>query len=376
MVTALLISWRSRGLTAGLLAVAVLATVMMLSHGYGAWMQFDGRALSFALGLVLVLHLELGRIGNHRSAQRPQSQGGIATFSLLAVSVGFLSLVWSVNVGETAAALLAVISLLLIARSALLLGSEVALHTLSIVAATVIAASIALAVLNPALAFEQSRLRGVFDNANEFAAFSVLASCLLVGRVKRSHVRIALEVALGVMVVATGSRAALASFIVGLVVYEFGRSGRLTPQRITGILAFFGLLLILGAFAGDLFEAAATSNVRVARLNNSRDDEWRSSLAIIEQMLPWGAGYSALPQNPFSSYLKVLGEFGWTGALIMAAFVILALKTGAKGPPTLRSLVAAGASNAVFESWLFTAGSGIAVYFWVTWVALCIKEES
>lgn len=354
------------GLAQAILATSVLTSLLMLSNGYGEWLPVDGRAFSLLGALILTLHVLLSHVhwpgqapGPHTSSQSTRLVGWLAaSFAISAL--------WSLQLYETLSALLAVLCLLLLVYVTRRLPGEECLRTLRTLVATVVITNLVCGIGIPSLGVENNRMRGFFDNANELAAFTVIAAALLMSPGERARWIIFWGALTGTTILLTGSRGAILAFLIlALISIHLRSSGRgyekaikLTAIGVVGITAL--------SQAPRIFANLQTLGFQAARTNNSREAEWSYALESIGGLMPLGSGYSALSLNPFNSYMKIVGELGLLGLVLCVAFLAVALSMARSRLRWATPMIVAAAVSALFESWLFTMGSGIALLFWLS----------
>lgn len=197
----------------------------------------------------------------------------------------------------------------------------------------------------------------------------------------------AIPILLITQLLAAGSRGGILAGVAGVLTLEF-RRGRLRERTVR-----------LGAIAG-----AVTAGVLVApqllaerlilgeRLSSieTRTNLWGLAPALWRQRPVAGAGFGVTERvlaekastigfesevNFHNSYLNLLIDLGVLGVVVLAAVMLTTLWRSRGHLPQLSGVVAAGLTSAIFESWMFAAGSGLAIYFWLS-VAVCLRPPS
>lgn len=219
---------------------------------------------------------------------------------------------------------------------------------------------------------------GSFVNRHNFAAIIEMTIALplaliFTGAVDKDK-RLLYWVAVALMATAlllSGSRGGLVALLAGLVFLAI-----LTIRQVGRSHAFLSVALaaalVLIALAGAVFVGGDTSLTRFSEsaagddISASRTYIWGTSLKIISEHLPLGAGLGAFPQaytrfdtsggaqrveQAHNDYLQVLADAGVIGVVLGAIFVFMLFREGmrnVKGQNKFRRGVAVGAFTGCF----------------------------
>jgi len=363
---------RAVAVAAALVALVVLAhlpaeaTLVFVLAGYAAPLTWIAPALlgdTRPLATLFLLPLLLRAIGRRERARVDLVVLGTGALGFAALT----SLTWSSAPAETVNAALA---LMTCAALFFLVGPQLdaarVVRLLRFAGASIVVASLLLAALP--MGQLAGRIRGIFGNPNSLATLVVLVlPFLLVGRWRWFGFAALL------LVVLSGSRAGAAACLIEIVVLlaTTGRASMLRRVLLAGLIMgtiWLGLSALHAPATTPLPGAPAQSpDASVLRLEDSRSGQWQTALAVWRSAPAVGIGAGASQSDPASSYLKLLMELGLVGLLAATPLLARLARTFVRGDRLITALAAGAAVNALFESWLFTAGS---FYFLVFWLAL------
>jgi hypothetical protein len=276
--------------------------------------------------------------------------------------LGLTSLLWSVNpaatTGRTTGLFAAAVLSATVARTVTL---DDLTRALSVLGWLIVAVCIAAWYVMPSVAIEQARLRGVFENANGFAAFLAVVAPVLLLRLRRMRWPAGLVLALACM--ATGSRAGCIALGAVLLIFAMAARGSTTRVlciALTGTAAGWLVLqaLKIGFFVDPL--------IPLFRNTDSRSEAWAYGLGYFHAKPYLGAGMGALPSGKIGGFVpESLATVGTIGTVLVGVLLIALLMQAARGQAMFMALVLGGLLDAFFEPWLFVGGSMTCVLFWV-----------
>lgn len=207
--------------------------------------------------------------------------------------------------------------------------------------------SILVVLLDPTVAFEGGRLRGIVENANGLGTLAAFAALIAAGWTRHAQYTVPVFM---VIIIASGSRGGMLAAIVGLVLLSMtSERGRASA----GVKLFFityvaaALLVYWYLFRPDLV---------VLRVDDSRSGVWLDLLPYIASYWPLGSGLATLEIFSTNSFLKAGVELGLLG-LVLAVSYLIVLCFVAWGDMRLVGIWAAGLVTALVESWLLAGGS-------------------
>lgn len=234
------------------------------------------------------------------------------------------------------------------------------------------------------------RAAGLHANANTYAFMCVLAYGLdlgLRGRLPRPVALTSLPIlVLGVGV--SGSRGALLGVLIAPAYLLLRRRSRERAARVGAALLLGGALLVAFPVAGPLdIRAVYERTFGQEELDLSgRQDAWDNMLRLSVERPVFGHGLRTTTLligdrqgrpdfettlGGHSSYLTVLVESGWVGALLLFGSVIIALLSPVPRSPDERAVwiaasgvVIAGAGHMIGESFVLGVGSPFPIVFW------------
>lgn len=237
------------------------------------------------------------------------------------------------------------------------------------------------------------RLRGVFVNPNTLGLLAMQAFFVLVYWWQMERERLGGKILLGALVgivvalVASGSRASMAGFLIGLLVFVWGTS-RFERRRFSVIwsvgLILGSAFLIVGfflpEFSGGILRAETASRTVLweRALQLSRESPYigvgfGGSDGIFAQDAAYLREMGIYVAGPHSSLGRLLVDLGWVGVAVATAAFFVLVRRAWKFLPRfqdsrlgllLLAAVAGSLVNAFFESWLFGFGSASTVPFW------------
>ncbi|GIF03802.1 O-antigen ligase family protein [Actinoplanes siamensis] len=319
---------------------------------------FDPRALvPPVIAAVAIRALRRRRHPADRRTPAPALHLALPLVALLALA----SLWWSVNPAGT---VFRAVGLLAVAALCTATARTVDIAALTRVLAAfgwaLVGACVAARLLVPAVAIEQHRLRGVFENANGLAAFLVVVTPLLLVRLRR--LRWPAAALLAAVCVATGSRAGCTAL--GLELLVLAMAARPAKTRIAGLVVTSagGLwLLVWGLRTGFFLD----SPILLLRDTDSRSEQWAYGLSIFHAH-PWtGVGMGSLPPGDIAGFVpEALATVGLAGAAILAVPVLVLAVLAARAQAMFMALVVGAVTDVFFEPWLFSGGSMVCLLFW------------
>ncbi len=243
------------------------------------------------------------------------------------------------------------------------------------------------------------RATGVTTNANTLGIYSNVALLsafyLLTNKKEKKGTwfYIFIIVSAAVTAVLSGSRTALVTLLINIVIVSFLKIKTLLGR--IGFVLFVGTFGIL-LFTGTLGDFGLPALAKLLSGDVTRDELWGLGIDVWKKFPIFGCGYSVsssynnLPGSKgydfHNSFLTILAEIGVWGSLILGVSVFFVLKgtlmqKGEKGKISilqiaflmiLELLIAAWS-----ESFLFAVGSTEACTFWIllAWIIVYKKKE-
>ncbi len=244
------------------------------------------------------------------------------------------------------------------------------------------------------------RLTGYFSNPNELGRVGMFAFFLSLGL--RSEVRgwqrlivTFASVTAIVSVLLSGSRASLLGIVAGIAAVVFftkrsGSTNRMIFAVTVAILVIITLTIIAFPKVISYFDHGGDSG---------RLEIWDNTVAYSMQSPILGFGFSATSNayldfvraqgldatmGGHNSYLVLFSGLGIIGVIITAlgftkiisqSITMLRQSSSAFLINGLFAPLIGGLTNAIFESWLFSFGNGVAVFFWLNVVILCMYVQ-
>lgn len=243
-------------------------------------------------------------------------------------------------------------------------GSSVARVCPSVFGA-LMAVSLGMGLLMPAVAFRQERLRAFMVNPNTLGAYAFLAFMIAVVLVHNGVVSGLLAFVSLAVIWWSGSRASALGALAGLLILAasgMSRSRRLIAT-IGAVIIGLSVLTDVALFDGALFREA-----------NTRDASWNEALRVLDSAPLVGWGIAQETVEVASSPLRALvhgGAVGLFGVLVMyGALVIATLRV--RGP--LVALTVAGIVHSLAEGWFLSAVSPMLLVYLAVWIAF--RHES
>ncbi|MCC6498506.1 MAG: O-antigen ligase family protein [Propionibacteriaceae bacterium] len=232
----------------------------------------------------------------------------------------------------------------------------------------VVAGSLISIVVDPSVAIEQGRVRGLLENANTlgFVAGVLVVASVGVGIRGLSTI---VPVALGFSaLLLSGSRGGMLFLGIALLGFAFSR---IRPAR---------WILILGGVAALLLSLAAPrglSNFDLFRGGNSRLGTWEVFLRVLEAS-PWlGLGIEDGIRLPVAgSWAGALvwgGLLGVVGITVSAVAVLLPRRESDR---RARSLMAAALAYSLVESWMLSLSGTTTLIIFLVWIGLSERQAS
>lgn len=219
---------------------------------------------------------------------------------------------------------------------------------------------------------------GSFVNRHDFAALmnmvvSIPLGLIFAGAVPRDKrllyvVSIAL---IGTAVLLSGSRGGLVSLVAAILIVLI-LTTRSQGRKTLFVRAGLSLLLLIAAVGGAVFVGGDTSLTRfsdaasASNISSSRFEIWATTLKLISDHMPLGAGLGAYAQaytrydtmsglerieQAHNDYLQIAADAGIVGVLIGGLFLFWFFREGARnsfGGNTLRRGIAVGAFAGCF----------------------------
>lgn len=223
------------------------------------------------------------------------------------------------------------------------------------------------------------RYAGIFTNPNAMGVatallFPVALQEAFVARTRRGRVFFAtIAAVLAGEATAAGSRGGLLAVAAAYLVIGWAH---VRPDRSLWRVVAFLLpvaLAVVGAFT--------VADPHRFSTENSRDRLWGvfpevyarhpvlgtgfGTTQVVLAPLSYETGYvDERGVNFHNSYLNLLTDIGALGAACFAGLVAVAWRRRKKAEGAMAAIVVAGLVSAVFESWMFSVGSGFAFVFW------------
>jgi len=207
------------------------------------------------------------------------------------------------------------------------------------------------------------RARGMLSNANGLGIFCAMSlPTLLTYRKSLRWLGCAGALAL---LVATNSRAGTLAAVVGLGVFAF----RSAAGWVRFVIATATVCVL--PFVSDLLDVMGSDapTTGLLRTNDSRSQLWALTLDTFQAHPVTGIGLGALDIVGGNSYLKMLAELGFLGAAL-GIVLVAAYVSAVKASTTVTAFLFTGLTSAVFESWLFAAGS---LFCFLTFI-MCVQD--
>lgn len=235
-----------------------------------------------------------------------------------------------------------------------------------------------------------SRYAGLFANPNTLGVAAALLFPFALERALNSRigwVRVANGLVAALLV---GQAAAAASrggilAIMAAYVYLGGSHFRKSRSRTRFVVLMLPAVLAV---------AASLTVVDPQRLSlvNSRTSLWGLFPQVFWERPIFGHGFGTtqIALAPFSSitgyydprgvdfhnsYFNLLSDLGIFGGIILALFIFRAIQRRRLTQPALTSVALAGLTSAIFESWLFSVGSGVSFVFWFAVVGMAVGNH-
>jgi hypothetical protein len=296
--------------------------------------------------------------------------------ALLAVTcLAAISALWSVDASSTVQSsleLLYLVVIIIVLRATV--TETILLRSLSYTLAFV--CLISLLTLSTDFALEQGRLRGVTDNANTLGAISAFAivfsyrparvetfQSAQFRAVRYSTVAIALFT-----LALTGSRASAVALVVSvpfLAMTHAAPKTRLVRGAVYSLVVLVGAVLAWSAAFETAGLAVNPHGSILIRADNTRAEVWAEAYAQFLASPFVGNGWSS-EQLLGSSYLQLLRDVGILGVIIALSLFARAITITPYPTTWYTAVLASGATNCFFESWLFAGGSFFALAFWLS----------
>lgn len=319
---------------------------------------FDARLLAVPSLLGLVLQADRSQLSGQISPTLRRVFSRLLPIGLFALG----SILWSSDPTRTIQYAIAFLAVMLLYWSLRFADPQrIQALIINFVGITMIV-SLALLPLS-SMGFLAGRARGIFANPNGLALFVALAYPWL--HSKRQW-RLPITVTCITLGYLSGSRAGLAALILEVLILHIPARG--VRKRLVFAIPLLASILYLGLQASSEQYAASqasASGASILRPTNSRGATWYAAFEVWRTSPAFGIGAGALPIEAGDSYLKLLAETGVIGAGIGLFSLWGAIAPAIRQSRYTAALAAGALADALFESWLFTAGS---VYFVLLWL--------
>ncbi|MGI9606281.1 MAG: O-antigen ligase family protein [Acidimicrobiales bacterium] len=224
--------------------------------------------------------------------------------------------------------------------------------------------------------FISDRYRGAFSSPNAFGILVAIATPIAANRSRFAVVYWAISF---VMVISSGSRGALLSLSVALVVLL------VRHRRFAQLAAAAAVVLLVLATGVVRTQATHEQTFGV----NTRELIWTEVFDASLDAPLVGHGFGAADGFPFSaetqrwagvspqthsSWLDAFYEQGAPGLAIFGLALGMGLLAAHRAGPVWVATLVAGLVSATFESWLFAIGGGIGSLFWLVFGAATLPS--
>lgn len=281
------------------------------------------------------------------------------------------------------------------------------LHLITFVMAAAILYSLHLAPqqeLASSYSQDPERLYGIFNNPNTLGILCMQLIFVLIYLYQKRKDEVlgkfifGVMIAVGIALVASGSRASGLGFVIGLIVFTW-RSSRIGRRPfstvLTMILALMSIFLLAGYFLPEYFGSLFRTGTA------GRPFLWQRAWELYREGPFLGTGFgngqiifAADPAylrtigiyapDPHSSFMLLLLELGFVGIVLAAIGFVVSLRRAFKfhqyfEDPELGSILSAiiigSLVNSFFETWLFNFGNSATVPFWFFLAMLCQQAD-
>ena len=205
------------------------------------------------------------------------------------------------------------------------------------------------------------RFQGLIANPNGLAILVVLAVPLL--SIVHPRWRFLFLAVGAVVIFETGSRGAALGLLAVAIILALPLRHR--GLRSASLAAIGAAAFLVGRDIAEYVTTQPSSGQGVLRTEHTRQENWTATIEILKGDPLLGAGNGSLPTETGSSYLQLFAENGLVGG-VLGLMAIVALLTSVRGAPaSVVALVVGPLVGAIFEGWLFVAGSLYCVVFWL-----------
>jgi hypothetical protein len=255
------------------------------------------------------------------------------------------------------------IMLLIVVRVLTSDGGAAIARVAPLIFGSVLALSAGTGFLFPSVGIAGGRLRGVFNNANLLAFYSLLALVAGVLLVRRGLVSLTLSALSVVLIYWTGSRATAIAAVCLVVLLALFGSRR--ARWIVGAL----VCVVLSALVGII----ETSGSLIVRAWGSRD------ASVGEAMRAWsidpllGLGFGGPIVEVASTPLRALAEGGLVALAGVVIMYVVLLREAFRRNAVLSALCIAAVIHSFGEAWLLSSIGPMMLVFTATWIAVSFR---
>ncbi|MBM9433410.1 hypothetical protein [Flaviflexus equikiangi] len=217
-------------------------------------------------------------------------------------------------------------------------------------------------IYDPISSLENSRFRGVMENANTFGFICALTCYVLLTRRRLTALDGLTLLALFALLFWSGSRASLIFLLLSIIALLFIRERRMGAS-LTILALIFGAAYLLAN--GSVLDA------EILRPVNTRSDGWGLAGDILSEHPLFGVGVAVGESIPIAgTWASAAAWGGWIaviGVTIAACFFLISsLRFGGLATGFAVSVL----GYAVFESWMLSLSGPTALLVIAIWVAL------
>lgn len=337
----------------GVIAIAGASSVFVAEGVTGLVLRAVG------IGLIVVSTLGHDKV-------RPRVRGPANWQLLFLIPLGTFIYAATLPHGQTEDALsygLALVLLGVLLYSLPRLPGETLWLGVSIALLLLLGASLVYGLLEPNLALEGGRLRGLLENANTLGFIAFAATALAVLGNGHKPLRMVMLGVAAASLVWTGSRASLLAV---LLVFAFWL---LTRNWVAGAFA----LLFAWVVSGPVLNAVAQMNPQIGLLlrdNNSRVGSWDTAIADWQTSPTFGVGLAQETSIIASSQLRALAQGGAVGLLAICVMCVAILLVSLATTRGGAIFAFAAVCHSLFEGWLLSPVAPLLLIFFLGWCAL------
>jgi O-antigen ligase len=251
---------------------------------------------------------------------------------------------------------------------------------------------------------DRERLYGIFNNPNTLGILCMQLFFILIYLYQKRKDEVlgkfifGVMIAVGIALVASGSRASALGLMVGLIVMTWrgSRIGRRPfPTVVRMVLILMSIFLLAGFFFPTYFGSLFRSD------SAGRSVLWERAWRLYEDGPFLGTGFGnghivfaadlaylrsigIYAPDPHNSFLQLLLELGFIGVGLAAFGFVVSLRRAIKyhrvfEDPELGTILLAvivgSLVNSLFETWLFSFGNSATVPFWFFLGMLCQQTD-